>query len=115
MRLASMSPEELKAENSYALCNALNNNSDNEVRAELERRGQLSDEEWKLIDTGYIQVGMSELALICLKGGIIPGVNGYINTTTGSYGVHKQYVYENAFGGRYYVYVENGKVSGWQN
>lgn len=114
MRLASMTPEELTAENSYNLCNAYNNNKNENIRSEIERRNLLTDAEWELIDSNYIQVGMSELALICLKGGIIPGVNGVVNVTSGSWGVHKQYVYENAFGGRSYVYVENGKVTSWQ-
>ena len=109
-----MTPEELALENSYNLCNAYNHNKNSNVRNELERRGLLSDTEWDLIDTNYIQVGMSELALICLRGGIIPGVNGTVNVTSGSWGIHKQYVYESALGGRSYVYVENGKVTSWQ-
>ena len=35
-----------------------------------------------------------------------------INENVGSWGVHKQYVYGD-FGP--YVYVENGKVTSWQN
>ena len=115
MRIGSMSPEELRGVNQYNLCNAYHNNKDQEVRAELDRRNVLSKSEWSLIDSGYIQVGISELALTCLRGGIIPGVNGVVNTTTGSWGVHSQYVYENAFGSRSYVYVENGVVKSWQN
>ena len=69
-----------------------------------------------MIDSGYIQVGMSEVALWCLKGGIMQGVNGSVNTTTGSWGVNKQYVYRplGMNGPANYVYVENGKVTSWQ-
>jgi len=114
IRLSSMSPEELQAENSFLLCNTYNFNGDKEVRTELQRRNALTDQEWGLIDSGYLQIGMSELALICLKGNVIVGY-GTINVTTGTWGVHKQYVYENAFGSRSYIYVENGKVTSWQN
>ena len=115
MRVASMSSEELQTQTDWVLCNALANNKDKEVRDELIRRNALSDAEWKMVDGNYLQIGMSELALMCVKGQIIPGVNGSINRSTGSYGVKKQIVYESAFGTRMYIYVENGKVTSWQN
>lgn len=114
MRLASMTPEELSYEQPLNLCNAYYQNKNKNIRDELELRDLLSDTEWNLIDANSIQAGISELALICLKGWIIPGVNGAVNVTSGSWGVHKQYVYENPFGGSFYVYVENGKVTSWQ-
>jgi hypothetical protein len=113
MRLASMTPEELSYEHPLNLCNTYHFNKNKNVRDELELRDLLSDNEWNLIDANSIQRGMSELALICLRGAIVPGY-GSINVTTGSWGVHKQYVYEHPLGGRSYVYVENGKVTSWQ-
>lgn len=114
MKLASMTPEELSYEHPHNLCNAYHLNKNKKIRDELEFREILSDAEWVLIDANTIQVGISELALICLRGAIIPGVNGSVNVTTGSWGVHKQYVYKDPFGGRSYVYLENGKVTSWQ-
>ena len=113
LQLVSMTPEELRSQNVFDLCNAYNFDADNEIRIELERRGALTQDEWSLVDQETIQAGMSELALICLRGGPVPGF-GTVNVSTGSWGVHKQYVYEDAFGGRFYVYVENGKVTSWQ-
>ena len=115
MHFASMEPDELQTQNVNALCNAYAIIKDKEVRTELIRRNALTDAEWKLVDGNYLQVGMSELALYCLKGSVIPGVSGTVNTSTGSYGVHKQIVYESPYGSRMYVYVENGKVTSWQN
>ena len=117
MKLSGMTSEELQLENSFSLCNAYNFNKKEQFRTELERRNALSSQEWEMIDSNYIQIGMSEIALWCLKGGIMEGINGSINTTTGSWGVHKQYVYRplGMSGSAHYVYVENGKVTSWQN
>jgi len=116
MKLSGMTSDELQLENSFTLCNAYNYNKKETFRTELERRNALTSEEWEMIDSGYIQVGMSEVALWCLKGGIMQGVNGSVNTTTGSWGVNKQYVYRplGMNGPANYVYVENGKVTSWQ-
>lgn len=74
-------------------------------------RGMITHEEYNLIKNGMIQTGMSEDALICLK-----GFPSDINRTVFSGGVHKQYVYDyGKYGGRSYVYVENGVVTGWQD
>lgn len=53
-----------------------------------------------------IFIGMSNLALLASY-----GLPEDINTTTGSWGTHSQYVYP----GYRFVYVENGKVTSWQN
>jgi hypothetical protein len=113
IQLSSMNEEELKSQDVFALCNAFNFNRDAEVKNELQRRGALTDEEWGLVESETIAVGMSELALICLRGAIVPGY-GTVNVTSGSWGTQKQYVYVSALGGRSYVYVENGKVRSWQ-
>ena len=109
----SMSSEELSLQNSFSLCNAYQYKESEKVRAELERRKILSESEWRLIDSKYLQVGMSELSLICVKGFVIPGF-GTVNETTTSSGISKQYVYEDAFGGRQYIYLSDGKVTSWQ-
>ena len=112
-RVNSMSTEELAIQSDFALCNAYNFRQKDNVRNELKKRNVLSDFDWRLIDTESLGIGMSELALICTKGGVIPGF-GTVNVTTTSYGVNKQYVYEDAFGNRQYIYIENGKVTSWQ-
>lgn len=61
----------------------------------------------KLVQNGEIMLGMPEKMLIMSWGKPIS-----INENVGSWGVHKQYVYGD-FGP--YVYVENGKVTSWQN
>ena len=113
VRVNSMSAEELAIQPDYTLCNAYNFSKKDNVRNELKKRNVLSDFDWRLIDAESLGIGMSELALICTKGGVMPGY-GTINTTTTSNGVNKQYVYEDAFGNRQYTYVENGKVTSWQ-
>lgn len=64
-----------------------------------------SEWETKLILEKKIALGMSEKALIESW-----GKPEDINTSVGSWGVHKQYVYDSQ-----YVYVENGKVTAWQD
>lgn len=115
MQLSSMKPEELMNVDAGNLCNAYAFNQDREVKDELIRRNIITSEEWSIIENRQVMIGMSELALVCSRGGIIPGVNGRINTTTGSWGVRRQYVYESPLYNTNYIYVENGKVTSWQN
>ena len=113
-RLAMMSPDELKAESSLNLCNAYDNNGSEKIIAELKRRGEISDEEWGLIEQKKIRIGMSELALVCSWGG--PGLYGSVNESVSRWGVHKQWVYRACSScGAQYVYTENGKVTSWKN
>lgn len=74
---------------------------------ELKRRGSLSKQELSDISRQRMRTGMSEHAAVCSWG---PYVD--VNTTTGSWGVHRQYVM-GQFGP--YVYTENGRVTSWQN
>jgi hypothetical protein len=53
-----------------------------------------------------IELGMPERLLI-----LSWGVPEKINKTVGSWGEHKQFVYNN----RTYVYIKNGKISSWQS
>lgn len=72
----------------------------------------LTANEIELIKSGKIQRGMSECALIASW-----GEPYHINKTTGSWGVHKRYVYQR--GGPWnksiYVYVENEVVDRWHD
>ena len=70
----------------------------------LERKA-VTQSEASSIREGEIFLGMSETALNCAW-----GRPDTVNTSVGSWGVHKQYVY-----GYNYVYVENGTVKSWQN
>lgn len=71
----------------------------------LLERGAVTKREASSIREGKIYLGMSEIALNCAW-----GRPDTVNTSVGSWGVHKQYVY-----GDNYAYVENGTVKSWQN
>jgi hypothetical protein len=75
------------------------------ARAELILRHALTADEWHLIDSGTVKVGMSELALLCTMGA------AEVNRTVTAAGTRKQYVYSQ----RRYVYVENGRVVAFQD
>ena len=80
-----------------------------EARAELlSRKDQFTDQEWAEIESPYPRpfVGMSETAMICAFG------TTAANSSNGSWGVSKQYVYENRHVD--YIYTRNGKVTSWQ-
>lgn len=72
------------------------------VGQELQRRLQ---SEWSTIKARHIQIGMSEAALVCSW-----GRPDRINTSTGSWGTKKQWVY----GTGQYVYTSNGRITSWQ-
>jgi hypothetical protein len=79
---------------------------------EARERGLVTHDEIRLIKAEKIQIGMSESALIASW-----DQPTRINRSVGSYGVHKQFVYggSSTYLSRTYVYVENGKVRGWQD
>lgn len=58
---------------------------------------------------GNLRIGMSIDALEYMM-----GYPDHTNTTSGSWGVHKQLVYKRAYLGDQYIYVENGIVTSWQ-
>jgi hypothetical protein len=104
------SPEALKAESATALCNAYAFSKSQKARAELERRGALSPEEWQLAEEEKIKAGMSELALVC-SWGMPRDINETVTATTS----FKEYVYRENQGAKgQYVYVRNGQVTSWQ-
>lgn len=113
-RIGMMSPQELKSENSFNLCNAYANWGSDNVKAELIRRGEIPEDEWSLIEQKEIRIGMSELGLVCSWGR--PSIDGNVNESVGSWGVDKQWVYRACSScSAQYVYTKNGKVSSWQN
>ena len=73
---------------------------------------ELSYRDKNAIADGMVYIGMSEEHLI-----ISWGKPSDINSSVGSWGVHKQYVYGtySAYSSPRYVYVENGFVTSWQN
>ncbi|MCK4623019.1 MAG: hypothetical protein KAT62_12485 [Desulfuromonadales bacterium] len=111
LKLGMMSPGELRYESPENLCNAYNFNQKDTIEQELRRRNIFTTTEWVSITQNKVQLGMSELALICSW-----GLPSSINETVGSWGVHKQFVYRacDTCQGQY-IYTENGKVTSWQN
>lgn len=59
----------------------------------------------RLLSSTTLSIGMYEYELKALL-----GLPESVNTSVGSWGTHKQYVYPSGW----YVYVENGKVTSWQ-
>ena len=107
-------------ENSYAALSIFNNylfgkflsDSDYErmKKDEANRKAELirkyGKERGKMISEGYIKIGMTKNMCIDAWGG-----PQKINKTTGSYGVHEQWVY----GLNSYVYFQNGVITTIQN
>lgn len=50
------------------LCQRYNTMHPKKIRAELEKRGALTAEEWKAVDEERIFVGMSATAVLCARG-----------------------------------------------
>lgn len=95
---------EVRKRSSLELCEIFHNIGSKSAYEELKRRNALSASEWNLVLEQSIQIGMSELALICSWG------SAHVNRTVTRYSVHKQYVY-----GAGFVYVENGRVTAFQD
>lgn len=60
---------------------------------------------WNLINEGKVQIGMTKL-----EAELSWGKPNDINKSTGSWGVHEQWVYDDS-----YLYFENGKLTSIQN
>jgi len=113
-QLGMMSPEELNQQPSLVLCNAYHVLGSDKVKEELLKRGEITDDEWSLIEGEQYRIGMSELSLICSLGK--PNYKGAINKSAGSWGTKKQYVYPSIYSSkRTYIYVRNGIVTSYQN
>ncbi len=59
---------------------------------------------WDNYKYKIIEIGMDEHEVIAIL-----GHPKEVNTSVGAWGTHKQYVYPDR-----YVYIENGKVTSWQ-
>jgi len=88
------------------LCIAYRHRRYESARDELTRRRALTVDEWHLVDSGTVKIGMSELGLLCTMGD-----PAKVNRTVTAAGTRKQYVY--SLGA--YVYVENGRVVAFQD
>ena len=77
-----------------------------EAFSQIAGRKDFSAEEISLIRSQSIELGMSEGTMLCAFG--YPEDS---HRTVGSWGVHTQHVYGHGL----YIYVENGKVTSWQD
>lgn len=109
---AISSKEDLSEESAKNLCNAyaFGNWQDKRLVEEVYRRGDISEKDYKSLLKGEISTGMSELAGICAY-----GLPSSINTTAGTFGTQKQYVY-NDYNGipRRFLYFRDGVLTSWQ-
>jgi hypothetical protein len=113
--ISRMSPDELQNQDILPLCRAYSHEwhkGNENIRAELIRRNVFTTDEMQMIDQGQIGIGMSQMAVICSW-----GYPYDVNKTVGSWGVRKQLVYRGT--GTYskskYIYIENEKVTSWQD
>ena len=106
--------EELKTASTFEICNAYKHRPSEKLESEISRRNLFSPAIWGKVKIGTVAIGMSETALICARG--YPFGYGSVNTTSTKYGTRKQYVYRpcSSCSARYF-YVENGKVTAFQN
>ena len=74
---------------------------------ELYKRNFFTEDELSLIEFEKIQIGMRKEVLPCLFGN--PDA---INKTVSSYGTNEQWVYRSV---GWYIYVEDGVITSWQN
>lgn len=108
VRIGMENQEQLAQESDAALINAWAFDKSKNARTELERRGTFTAAEWQLIDQKKIAIGCRESVVYASWGSPTT-----VNTTTTSYGVHKQLVYSQQLMPQY-VYVENGVVTSMQ-
>lgn len=112
--ISKAKPEALVSVSDMDLCAAFSESGAASVRAEIEKRGKITQDEWELIEGKKIRIGMSEAAMIC-SWGEPPAASGRVNSTITQYGERKQYVYrESRISSAQYVYVTNGRVSAIQ-
>lgn len=90
-------------------------NNTEDVIAEINRRGLISDNEWQLIETSTPQsrklmVGMSECSML-----LVMNNNGYeITETVSEFGFNRVYEY-GYYGYGPFIFVNNSKVTSWTN
>ena len=106
--------EQLKDVSTFDLCKAYFLKPTAKLKLELRERNAFTPEEWSFIDQRKIYIGMREVALVCAWG--YPGVFGWVTESVTEQGTHWQWVYRPCpVCKAQYVYVEEGKVTNWQN
>ena len=104
---AMKEPQELRQEKTKDLCLIWYSWGTDSVLQELKRRNQFNGTDWALIKQKQIRVGMNADAVYCSWGN--PSRENYATWRRST-----QLVYSSKYQ-RYYVYVENGQVSGFSN
>lgn len=106
--------DQLKDVSTFDLCKTYFLNPTAKLKLELKERNAFTAEEWSFIDQQKIYIGMREVALVCAWG--YPGVFGWVTESVTEQGTHWQWVYRPCpVCKAQYVYVEEGKVTNWQN
>lgn len=110
-KIAALDDAELQKVPENELVGAWIDTSSPRVKAELERRGTFSEQEWDLIRRRGIQKGMREQVVY-----VSWGQPWRINEQVDAFGTSKQLCYDvDSYGiARTFVYVSNGRVTGWQ-
>jgi len=80
------------------------------LRNLLERNPYISDENKERIKNGVIYLGMDSMMAVLAMG----RTPDDINTSTGSWGDHSQWIWEN-IGGTIYLYFENGVLTSFSD
>jgi len=109
LRIALMSPEELKNVTSIDLCDAYHQDHSQKVKAELIERGVIPEDDWSHIDKEEIAVGMTDVSLICSW-----GKPARKNESMEKWGIRKQWLYRSCpFCEESLVTIDNGKITSW--
>lgn len=111
-QLSKMNSDQIKTvtDRQLIICMQYNGYATDVVFNEAVSRGLIAQDEIDLIKKRMLRIGMSESALLAAK-----GFGHDVNRTVNKYGVRKQYIYGTEISNRKYVYVENGKVTSWQD
>jgi hypothetical protein len=106
MAISKATPEELKKFDNVQLCDAYYHGRAPHVKAEIEARKFVTEDEWPAIEKKQVKIAMNEAAVHCAWG---PPSNAEITIT--QFGEHKRLVYRASYGPSQYVYLTRGLVS----
>jgi len=114
LQLSGMDAEELRTVSTDDLISAIGTKSfrTEAMLTEAMRRKLFTYDELSLVRKRQITVGISETALLASW-----GPPAQVNRSVSAYGVNKQYVYGayTEYGSPKFVYVDDGKVTSWQD
>ncbi len=115
MRISMMNEDQLRELDVASLCFAnVQGPGREKALGEIERREVFASDEMRLIQNRRVAIGMTEDALACSW-----GKPHKINRSTGGWGTRAQWIYPSTDtsldASRTYIYVENGRVSAWQD